>query len=134
MAGALDLLPGIAWFGIMILVIIVFYVYTALALQTIARKLNHKYPWLAWIPGANIALIFQLGGFPWPLVFLLLIPLVGALAVLVLSVISLWRIYEKRNYPGWLALIMLGGIIPFLGILATIAHLVAIGFVAWKDR
>ncbi|NQU78198.1 hypothetical protein HQ545_00345 [Candidatus Woesearchaeota archaeon] len=49
-------------------------------------------------------------------------------------IIWTWTIYERRKYPGYLALIPLAGVIPIIGILATIAHLVVMGFVAWYDR
>ena len=110
------------------LIFIAIYAYTALAWMTIAKKLKHKYAWLAWIPLANIALILQLGGFHWAWVFLLLIPILGWLAIAVLMIIATWKIFEKRKYPGWFSLSM---IIPEVG---GILYLVAIGFVAWKDK
>ncbi len=123
-----------ALLGVMIGVSIVLYIYMALALMTVAKKLDHQYPWLAWIPVANLALILQLGNFHWAWVFLIIIPILGWIAVGILGIIATWRIFEKRNYPGWLALIPLVGFIPFIGYLATLANLVVWGFVAWKDR
>ena len=117
-----------------ILLVVASYVYFALAWMTIAKKLKYKYPWIAWIPIANIAMIFQLGGFHWALIFLLLIPVLGWFAIAILAIIATWRIFEKRKYPGWLALIPLAGIIPLIGWLAQIANLVIIGLVAWKDK
>jgi len=113
---------------------VIFYIYKSLAFQTIAKKLGHKYPWLAWIPLADYALILELGGFHWALIFLLLIPVLGWLAVCVLSIISLWRIFEKRKYPGWLSLLPILVVIPIVNFIAIPAFLVIIGFVAWKDR
>ncbi len=110
------------------------YVYIALAWSTIAKKLKHDTPWLAWIPFANIALILQLGNFHWAWVFLLLIPILGWIALPVLGVISLWRIYEKRNYPGALSLIWIGSFIPFLSLFAMAGNLIIFGLVAWSDR
>ncbi len=107
--------------------IIAVYVYFALAWSTIARKLKHKYPWLAWIPFANISLILEIGGFHWAWVFLLLVPIFGWLALLVLTIIATWKIFEKRNYPGWFSLAVL---IPKVG---GLFYLIAIGFVAWKE-
>ena len=112
-------------------IIIIFaalYVYIALAWQTIAKKLKYKNPWLAWIPIANWAMILQLGGFHWALIFLILIPVLGWIAIFILLIISTWKIFEKRKYPGWFSLSM---IIPKVG---GILYLVAIGFVAWKNR
>ena len=42
--------------------------------------------------------------------------------------ISNWRIFEKRKYPGWFSLSL---VIPNIG---AVLYLVAIGFVAWKDK
>ena len=116
------------------------YVYSAWALMTIGKKLNYHTPWLAWIPFANFAMVLQMGGFHWAWVFLVLgmfIPFVNiavAIAVMILGFICMWRIFEQRNYPGWLALIGIGGLIPFIGILFSIASLVILGVVAWRDQ
>ncbi len=119
---------------IAIIVVIALYIYMALALQTIGKKLKYKNSWLAWIPIANYAMILELGKFHWALIFLILIPFAGWLAIAVLVIISLWRIFEKRKYPGWLALLPVLGVIPVLGWLAALAYLVVFGMVAWKDR
>jgi hypothetical protein len=113
---------------IVILFLAALYVYHALAWSTIAKKLKHRRPWLAWIPFASIAMRLQLGKFHWALIFLALIPVLGWIALFVLLIISYWRIYEKRKYPGWLSL---ASIVPEFG---TLIYLVVIGFVAWKDR
>ncbi|MEK6898577.1 MAG: hypothetical protein AABW79_00590 [Nanoarchaeota archaeon] len=116
--------------GIMVALIffIALYCYFALAWQTIARRQKHKSPWLAWIPFANMSMILQMGGFHWAWIFLMLIPIAGWLAILVLLVIATWRIFEKANYPGWFSLSM---IIPKIG---WVLYFVAIGFVAWKPK
>ena len=111
-----------------ILLSIAFYVYHALAWQAIARKLKYKNPWLAWIPFANIAMIFQLGKIKWGWIFLMLIPVLGWIAVYVLYIIAMWRIFETRKYPGWFSLSV---IIPKVG---GILYLIALGFIAWKDK
>ena len=112
----------------MLVTLVAVYVYFALAWQAIARKLKYKNTWLAWIPFANLAMILQLGGFHWAWIFLLLIPVLGWIAVFVLLVIATWKIFEKRKYPGWFSLSM---VIPKAGL---ILYLVAIGFVAWRDK
>ena len=109
---------------IILALIVGLYVYHSLAWYTIARKLKHKNPWLAWIPFANSAMRLQLGGFHWAWVFLY--PLV--IPVLILLIISHWRIFEKRKYPGWF------GLAPLVPQIGGIIHLIIIGFVAWKDR
>jgi hypothetical protein len=70
----------------------------------------------------------QLGNFHWALIFLVLIPILGWLALFILLIISHWRIYKKRKYPGWFSLAQ---IIPQFG---GILYLIIIGFVAWQDR
>lgn len=115
---------------------VLMYVYFSLTLQTIAKKLGYKNPWLAWVPFANIAMLLQLGNFHWALVFLLLIPILGMLAISVLLIIAMWRIFVKRKYPGWLILIPIGLVlIPVIGwVLIPVAHAIIQGIVAWKDR
>ena len=111
-----------------VLLIAAIYIYHALAWIEISKKFKYKKSWLAWIPFANLSMILQLGEFHWAWIFLILIPFVGWIALFVLLVISLWRIFEKRKYPGWFSLSL---VIPKVG---GILYLVAIGFVAWKNK
>lgn len=140
MAGEIETLSAVAGGGIIggailglgiaiaALIGIALYVYFAMAWMTIADKLKYKKSWIAWIPIANFAMILQLGGFHWAWIFLILIPFLGWIAVAVLMIIATWKIFEKRKYPGWFSL---SSVIPEVG---TILYLVAIGFVAWKDK
>jgi len=75
---AMALTLGIAVFVVLGIAV---YTYTALTLMTIAKKLGHKYAWLAWIPFASMALVLQLGNFHWAWVFLILIPIAGPVAL-----------------------------------------------------
>lgn len=118
---------------IVLIVLLALYIYNALAWMTIGKKLKYKYPWLAWIPFANISMILQMGGFHWAWVFLVLIPILGWIALFVLVIIATWRIYEARKYPGWLSLLGVVFFIPKIGGLFTIANFVVLGLVAWKD-
>ena len=129
-------LAGVAVAAIIIavLVIIAIYVYHALAWYRIGRIQKYKYPWLAWIPFANVAMIFEMGGFHWAWVFLLLVPVLGWVAVIVLLTISLWRIFEKSKYPGWLSISYPLTIVPTIGIFAFVAYLIIIGLCAWKPK
>jgi hypothetical protein len=124
--------------GIMIafvaLLLVGLWIYTSFAYMEIAKKLKYKNSWLAWIPFARGAMILQIGGFSWALIFLLLIPILGWVAVYILMLIAQWRIFEKRKYSGWLALIPLLGMIPFLSIFVCVAFLIVLGFVAWEDK
>ncbi len=117
-----------------ILIVAAVWIYTSLVWATIGRKLKHRNPWLAWIPFARTGLVLDLGKFHWAWAFLWLIPIIGWAVLGVLCIIASWRIFEIRNYPGWLALIPLVGVIPFLGGAAGIAYLVILGIVAWKDN
>ncbi|SRR3989339_9622 len=124
------IIGGLIALGIItiIFLLISLYVYHSWSWMVIARKLKHKHPWLSWIPFASTALRLQLGGFHWAWVFLYLLPIVGWIALFVLLIISYWRVFEKRKYPGWFSLSM---IIPKIGL---VLYLTAIGFVAFKDR
>jgi hypothetical protein len=128
--------PWMAFFAgvfmvIAILAMIALYVYWAFVLMTIAKKLKRKdLAWLAWIPIANLALFPILAKKHWAWVFIFLVPIANAVFFFIWS----WNIFEQRNYPGWLCLIALAGIIPYLGWAASIANLVIWGLVAWKDR
>ena len=123
----LGLLFGLLLVFILIILSVV-YVYFCLSWMTIAKKLRYKKAWIAWIPIAQFAMILQMGGFHWAWIFLILIPILGWIPLLVLLIIATWRIFEKRNYPGWFSLSI---IIPKIGI---ILYLISIGFVAWADR
>lgn len=107
---------------------LIFYVYFAFTWMTIGNKLKYRKSWLAWIPFANISMILQMGRFHWAWVFLILIPIFGWLALLVMFIIANWRVFEKRKYPGWFSLSM---ILPEVG---GILYFVALGFVAYKDK
>ena len=112
---------------LVLLIIIPLYIYISAAWWTIAKKLNNKNAWIAWIPIARWGLILQMGGYHWAWVFLALIPIFGWIALWILLIISSWIIFEKRNYAGWLSLAV---IIPQIG---ELLKLIIIGFVAFRD-
>lgn len=111
------------------LFLVALYVYTAWAWMTIARKLKHPYPWLAWIPVANLFLYPMLAKKSawWGLI--LFVPIVN----IVFFIMWTWSIYEQRNYPPWLSLVVIGALLPAVGTAFTIAVLVIWGLVAWHD-
>lgn len=112
---------------------IALYAYHAWAWMVIAKKMKYKNPWLAWIPLAGSAMRLQLGKFHWAWIFLILIPIAGWFALIILLTISLWRIFEKRKYPGWLALSFSLIFIPRIEI-GMIIYLIIIGIIAWKKK
>ncbi len=119
---------------IAILLGIAIYVYHALAWMTIAKRLKHKYPWLAWIPFASSAMRLQLGKFHWAWIFLVLIPILGWIALIVLITIATWRIFEKRKHSGWLSLAFTAMFLPRISGIGTIVYLIALGSVAWRKK
>lgn len=127
MENLISLMLGLGIF--MIFIGLALYVYGALAMMTIAKKLGYDKPWLAWIPIANMFLLPILAEKEWPWGFILLIPLVNMVFVIMWT----WRIYERRNYPGWLALVPIASFIPLVNFLAFPAQLVILGLVAWHD-
>lgn len=102
----------IATLGVITAVVIgiVLYIYTALVLYTIAKKLKKDYAWIAWIPIANMFYVPVVAGYAWYYGFLNLltiIPFIGMLAVLGINIWWWWRISEERKFPGWFSLFML---------------------------
>jgi len=62
-AGLLALGVGIIIFSLIFA--LAFYIYAALALQTIGKKLKVEPTWLAWIPIVNMFYIPMLAGYKW---------------------------------------------------------------------
>jgi len=119
---------GILFGGMMLLfslaVTMALYVYTSLALMTIARKLEAENEWFAWVPVLNMALLLKLGmQNPW-LVLLILIPGIGAIILAVLSIVALMKVCEKRGYDKLLGLLSL----------VPVANLVLLGVLAWGKK
>ena len=147
MTGLIVLLFFIAIF---LLVFLVYWVYSSFAWYSIAKKLKYKHPFMAWIPFARAAMILQMAGYHWAWVFLYLIPLLGWFAIFILLLACTWKIYEKRRYSGWWALLPLFSALAssltyldhtallitgqLLSTILGILNLVILGLVAWKDR
>jgi len=104
--------------GTAILIVgILIYVYFALALMTMAKRLKTPNAWLAWIPIANFYLITQMAKQDglWTLAILLsLIPMVGPILLLVVTIWFMWIIVERIKFPGWTSLLL---IIPVVNII-----------------
>jgi|ERR1700719_2190595 len=95
------------------------YVYTALAMKTIAEKTNTENPWLAWIPIANIILLLNIAKKPVWWIVLCIIPLVN----IIIFIIVWMAVAEARGKPGWVGVLL---IVPVLGALMP-------GYLAWAD-
>jgi Family of unknown function (DUF5684) len=108
-----------AMIGTVVLIGLAFYVYFALALQTIAKKTNTENAWLAWIPIANIILMLNIAKKPLWWIILCLIPFVN----IVIYIIVWMAIAEGRRKPGWWGILL---IVPIVGLIVP-------GYLAWSD-
>jgi hypothetical protein len=117
-----DALPFAIFGGFMIfflLFLLAMYVYTALAVQTIAQKTNTENPWLAWIPIVNLLLLVMIAKKPVWWFFLFLIPLVN-----IVIVVMVWMaVAEARGKPSWWGIMT---IVPVI-------NLIVPGYLAWSD-
>ena len=73
------------------LLIVVLYVWTALALSAVFRKSGEQ-PWKAWVPIYNQVVLLQLGGYSGWLYLLILLPFLGPLLVWALLIAACYRI------------------------------------------
>jgi Family of unknown function (DUF5684) len=114
--------PAVFFGGFLVIfcfLVLVLYVYHALALQTIATKTNTENPWFAWIPILNIILMLNIAKKPIWWIILCLIPLVN-IAILIV----VWMgIAEARSKPNWWGILV---IVPG-------ANLIVPGYLAWSD-
>lgn len=102
------------------IVLIGFYVYMALALQTISKKLGvTDKAWWAWIPILNVLLMLELANKELWWIILFFIPIVN----IVIMVIVWMAIAEARGKPNWWGIMM---IIPIMNIIAP-------GYIAWTE-
>ncbi|MGD1103402.1 MAG: DUF5684 domain-containing protein [Terriglobia bacterium] len=117
-SGAQFAAMGVA-FLFMFVIFAVFYIYFALATQTIAKKTNTENGWLAWIPIANLILWANIAKKPIWWGILCLVPLVG-----IVFMVLLWMaIAEARKKPNWWGILT---IVP-------VVQLIVPGYLAWAD-
>jgi uncharacterized membrane protein YoaK (UPF0700 family) len=109
---------GIAFLFIAV-VAIAAYVYGALALQTIANKLNVENSWWAWVPILQIVLMLNMAKKPVWWIILFFIPIVG----IVFMIMAWMAIAEARNKPNWWGIVL---IVPVIGLIVP-------GYLAWSD-
>ena len=115
----------LAIFGIFIFVLLAaLYIYTSLALMTVAKKNRTGPLWLAWIPVANVILMLKMAKLQWQWIFALLIgiiPIIGGALIMAGVVYVWWQICRHMHKPEWYAILM---IVPFV-------NLVVLGYLAW---
>lgn len=98
--------------------ILAFYIYGALALQTIAKKTNALNSWMAWVPIANIYLMCLIAKRPGWWVVLFFVPIANIIAT-----IMIWMdIAVARGKENWWGILML---VPGL-------NLIVPGYLAWS--
>lgn len=82
---------------------IVIYIYLSYALQTIAKKIETKDGWMAWIPFVNFYLMCKMAKKPgWWMIFFF-IPLVN----LIFIVLVWMEIAKACRKPDWLGILMI---------------------------
>lgn len=110
----------------MIIFLIAVYIYTSIALMTIAKKTKTKHAWMAWIPLLNFYLLTQMAkqNGLWTLILLACWIPFGMIAIAAVAIWMFWIIAEKRKLPGWFSLLLL---IP-------IVNLIILGIMAWKKK
>ncbi|MCG8431956.1 MAG: hypothetical protein MJA29_12385 [Candidatus Omnitrophica bacterium] len=120
-----------AFMGIMVVLMVlgvILYVYAAICLMTIAQKTGAEPAWLAWIPIGNLFLMCNIAGvnYWWAGGMLLagLVPWLGGLVCLGITVYLWYKIAEARNRPGWMGFLMM---IP-------LANLVVMGLLAFSEE
>ena len=116
---ALPALIGAGVVGFILIVSLAFYVYLALALQTIANKTNTENAWFAWIPIIQGILMLNIAKKPIWWIILMLIPGVN----IVIGILVWMGIAEARNKPNWWGIMV---IVPFMNIIMP-------GYLAWAD-
>ena len=105
---------------ILFFILIILYIYSAICLQTIAKKTDTQNGWLAWIPIANLFLMCNIGKvkYIW-LLFLLagFVPLIGTLVGPICDLFLFGFIWYKialaRGKEGWVGAIT---VIPVVGL------------------
>ena len=117
-SGAQAAAMGVAFLFIAVIAIAA-YVYVALALQTIANKLDVENSWWAWVPILQIVLMLNMAKKPVWWIILFFIPIVG----IVFMILAWMAIAEARNKPNWWGIVL---IVPVIGLIVP-------GYLAWSD-
>ncbi len=116
-------LAGLMFAGAFLMILFaiaaVFYIFTAICLQAIAKKTNTADAWLAWIPIANFILMLNIAHKPVWWIVLMLIPVVNV----VFYIIVWMEIAKARGKPEWWGIL----------IIVPVANLIGLGYLAFAD-
>jgi len=109
-----------AFAGVIMFACLLFYIYFAVCLQTIAKKTDQRPEWLAWIPVANLFLMCKTGKLDYKWLLLLLVsfvpligPFLGPLCALFWTGFAWYKIAISRGKEGWIGAIT---VIPVVGL------------------
>lgn len=115
-SGLMD--PGMlmAIMGIMWIVILATYIYSAICWMVVAKRTNTPNGWFAFIPVLNIILMLQIAKRPLWWLILMLIPFVN----IVISIMVFVDILKVLKRPAWWVILMFVPIVNFvvMGIMA----------------
>lgn len=100
-----------------LLVIVAAYVYSGITLGKIFKKAGQP-SWAAWVPFYNTWKFLELGSLPGALIFLSLIPGLGALAVVILMQVAAYHIGQGFGKSGEFVLLSIFVAPVWFGILA----------------
>jgi hypothetical protein len=109
--------------AVILVLVVASYVFSSYCMMRIADKLSIGPGWWAWVPIANLFLMFKMAGvsYWWMFIFLAsFIPVIGPLAVSGFSIYLWYKIIVARNKPAWMTVLM---IIPLanMGVIAYLA-------------
>ena len=86
-----------AFLGILLILCLALYVYSAIVENKILRKANHKNPWAGWVPVYNLWALAEIAGYPgWMgllVIFANVVPIVGNIACIVVLIL----LYNKLS-------------------------------------
>lgn len=111
---------------VVFIIFVIFYIYHSICLQFIAKKTGQEYPWMAWIPVANLFLMCKIAGISyWWLLAILVsfIPFLGILISLAFTAFIWYKIAIARNKPGWIGAL---NCLPLI-------NLVVLGYLAFSE-
>ncbi len=103
----------------LLLLIAAIYIYFAVALQRMAKKINIQDDWFAWIPVLNLVLVLRIANRPAWWIVLLFIPIIQV----IVSVIVWMDVAKAMGKEEWWGILM---VIPGV-------NLVVIGYLAFSD-
>lgn len=82
--------------------IVLYYIFLAWCISTIAKKQGQANTWFAWIPILNIYMLGKIAGYGGGMIFLLFVPLIN----FIVAIHAFYKITIRMSRPGWTVLLM----------------------------